>query len=127
MPITIFVAECNSLSAELLSSALKRCQNNFDVVGQVTSLAEGVRRVDETRPQVALTSVQLQDGPASGYQLMSHLHEHSPKTMTIALLSDDRQEHVLEAFRCGARGVISRNQPFRVLAKCIRKVHEGEI
>src|SRR5271157_4976439 len=127
MAVSILIVEGNFLGAELLSSALKRCQNNFDVVGQATSFADATRKLQELRPRVTVTGMRLQEGQTSGYKLISHIREHWPRTLTVALLNDSRQEDVLEAFRCGARGVISRDQPFRVLAKCIRKVHEGEI
>jgi DNA-binding NarL/FixJ family response regulator len=127
MPVTILIAEESFLGADLLATALKRCQNYFDVVAQVSSLPEATKSLAERKPQVALVSVSLRDGQTSGYKLISHAREHFPRTSTVALLHDSQQEHVLEAFRCGARGVISRNQAFRVLVKCIRKVHEGEI
>lgn len=127
LPVSILIAEGNFLSADLLSSAFKRCQNQFDVVARVTSFADAVKKIDDLKPCVALISADLQDEPATGYKLISHIQEHRLKTDTVALLKDSRLEHVLEAFRCGARGVISRDQPFRLLAKCVRKVHEGEI
>ena len=127
MPVTILIAEESFLGADLLATALKRCQNYFDVVAQVSSLPEATKSLAERKPQVALVSVSLHDGQTSGYKLISHAREHFPRTSTVALLHDSQQEHVLEAFRCGARGVISRSQAFRVLVKCIRKVHEGEI
>ena len=110
-----------------MSSALKRCQNQFDVIAQVTNFADAARKVEELKPHLALISVNWQADHAAGYKLISHVHEHCPQTATVALLNDSELQHVLEAFRCGARGVISRDEPFRVLAKCIRKVHEGEI
>jgi len=127
LPASVLIAEGSFLGADLLSSALKRCQNYFDVVAQVTSFADAVKKTDDLKPYVALISTDLQDASTTGYKLISHIKEHSPQTVTVALLKDSRLEHVLEAFRCGARGVISRDQPFRLLAKCIRKVHEGEI
>jgi DNA-binding NarL/FixJ family response regulator len=127
MPVSILIAEESLLAADLLGSALKRCQNYFDVVAQVSSLADATEALAERRPQVALVSVRLRDGETSGYKLISHAHEHLPRTGIVAILPDPRQEHVLEAFTCGARGVISRDQAFRVLVKCIRKVHEGGI
>lgn len=127
MPVSILIAEESFLGADLLSSALKRCQNYFDVVAQVSSTVEATKKLADLKPQVALISVTLRDGQTSGYKLIAHTREHLPRTSVIALLKDSHHEHVLEAFRCGARGVISRDQPFRVLVKCIRKVHEGEI
>jgi DNA-binding NarL/FixJ family response regulator len=127
MPVSILIAEESFLGADLLASALKRCQNYFDVVAQASSISEATKLLAERRPQVALVSVSLREGQNAGYQLIAHAREHFPRTSTVALLHDSQQEHVLEAFRCGARGVISRDQAFRVLVKCIRKVNEGEI
>lgn len=127
MPISILVVERNFLGAELLSSALKRCQNNFDVLGHATTFADAVRKLEDLRPRIVLISVRLPDDSATGYKLMSYIRDHWPKMLPIALLSEPPQAQVLDAFRSGARGVISGDQSFRVLAKCIRKVHEGEI
>ena len=127
MSVSIVVVESNSLGAELLSSALKRCQNQFDVVGQATTFAQAAMQIESSRPRIALASVNLRDGEGSGCKLISHIREHCPRTFAVALLNDAQRSQVLDAFRSGARGVISRDQPFRVLAKCIRKVHEGEI
>ena len=127
MPVSILIAEGSFLAADLLSSALKRCQNYFDVVAQASSSAEAEKKLADFKPQVALISARLREGQTSGYKLISQTRQHLPGTPIIALLDDSQPEHVLEAFRCGARGVISRDQPFRVLVKCIRKVHEGEI
>jgi DNA-binding NarL/FixJ family response regulator len=127
VPVSILVAEMNFLGADLMSSALKRCQNQFDVVACAADFTVAAKKVEELRPHIALISVSLQGEQATGYKLISHIRENWPKTATVALLNDSHLEHVLEAFRCGARGVISRDQPFRTLAKCIRKVHEGHI
>jgi len=127
MPVSILIAEESFLGADLLGSALKRCQNYFDVVAQVSNLAEATKSLAECKPQVALVSISLRDGQNAGYKLISHIREHFPHTSIVALLRDSQHELVLEAFRCGARGVISRDQAFRVLVKCIRKVNEGEI
>jgi two-component system nitrate/nitrite response regulator NarL len=127
MPVSIVIAEESFLGADLLATALKRCQNYFNVMAQVSSLSEATKSLAEHKPQIALVSIRLRDGQTSGYKLISYAREHFPSTSTVALLHDSQQEHVLEAFQCGARGVISRNQAFRVLVKCIRKVHEGEI
>jgi DNA-binding NarL/FixJ family response regulator len=127
VPASILIAEGNLLGCDLISSALKRCQNYFEVVAQATRIADAIKKLEDTRPRIVLVSANLQDGPKAGYKLISHIHEHWPKTAIVTLLTDTLREDVVEAFRCGARGVISRDQPFRVLAKCVRKVHEGEI
>jgi DNA-binding NarL/FixJ family response regulator len=127
MPVSVLVVEESLFAADLLGSGLKRCQNYFEVITQVSSFAEAVHALAERNPQVAIVSARLRDGQNSGYKLIAHIRENFPRTSTVALLADAQQEHVLEAFRCGARGVFSRDQAFRVLVKCVRKVQEGEI
>lgn len=127
MPVSILIAEGSFLSADLLSSALKRCQNHFDVVGHAGSCAEATKKLHDLKPQVALVSMSLRGANGGGYSLISHIREHLATTSVVALLEEAKREQVLEAFRCGAHGVISRDQPFRMLVKCIRKVHAGEI
>jgi len=126
-PVSVLVVEADCLTAELLSVALKRCQNLFDIVGRTVSFGDTLKAVDEMGPRVALISADLREGQGAGFRLMSQIRERFPKTAIVALLKDPRQEQVLAAFRAGARGVISRDQPFRVLARCIRRVDEGEI
>jgi DNA-binding CsgD family transcriptional regulator len=43
------------------------------------------------------------------------------------LLDSSKPESILEAFRAGARGVLSRQDSIETLSKCVRKVHQGQI
>jgi DNA-binding NarL/FixJ family response regulator len=43
------------------------------------------------------------------------------------LIPDYERDLVVDAFRGGARGVFCRLQPIKLLPKCIRTVHEGQI
>jgi DNA-binding NarL/FixJ family response regulator len=125
--IPTVLAEKNLLGAELLSSALKRCQNYFEVVGQALASGEAVRYIDQLQPEIALVSIDLSDGETAGYRVLKHIREHHPSISAVALLDGDTREAVLAAFQSGARGVVSRSQNFRLIAKCLRKVHEGQI
>jgi len=125
--IPTLLVEYNLLGAELLSGALKRCQNYFEVIAQALSSKEAIRYLDEFHPEVALVSVRLPEGDTAGLHVLAHIREHHPSTAAVALLDDSHREKVLQAFRSGARGVVSRDQNFRLVAKSLRKVHEGEI
>jgi DNA-binding NarL/FixJ family response regulator len=125
--IRVLVAERNALSIELLAGALRRCQSYFDVVGYSLTAVEAIKKLSECRPRLALVSIGLQDGSTAGCRVLSHIRDHHSNIGAVALLEDSSREQVLEAFRSGARGVVSREQPFRLLAKSLRKVYEGEI
>jgi DNA-binding NarL/FixJ family response regulator len=115
------------MSIELVSSALRRCQALFEVVAYAVTSSDAIRKLTECRPRLALVSIALRDGDVAGYQVLSHIRELHPDIGAVALLDDSSRERVLEAFRSGARGVVSREQPFRLVAKSLRKVYEGEI
>lgn len=125
--VPLLVAERNPLSIELLSGALRRCQAFFEVVGYSLTAAEAIKRLSECRPRLALVSINLQDGITAGYRVLSNIREYHSEVSAVALLEDSSREQVLEAFRHGARGVVSREQPFRFVAKALRKVYDGEI
>ena len=39
----------------------------------------------------------------------------------------EQNQAVVNAFRAGAAGIFSREEPFEVLFKCIQRVHEGQL
>ena len=45
----------------------------------------------------------------------------------IMLIDSFERDNVIEAFRRGAHGVISRDELFETLCECIRAVHQGQI
>ena len=124
---SVLLAERDVLGAELLSGALKRSQSYFEVVSQCLTSAEAIRHANDLNPKLALVSIQLKDGETAGYSVLAHLRDHLPATRGVALMHESKREFSLEAFRQGARGVISRGDAFRLIAKCLRKVDEGEI
>ena len=80
------------------------------------------------RPDVALMSANLQDGPFNRRSTAQEIRSRTPQCPWILLLDQNEPQLVVAAFRAGARGVFSRSQSdIGLLAKCIRKVMEGEI
>jgi DNA-binding NarL/FixJ family response regulator len=43
------------------------------------------------------------------------------------MIPDSERDLVIDAFRGGARGVFCRLQPVKLLSKCIRTVHDGQV
>ena len=125
--VRTFIADCSHLQAELLSGALRRCQNYFELVGHALNSQEATSKLDRLQPSLALISIALLDGPSAGYKVLEHIQQKQPATAAVALLNESQRDLVLQAFRYGARGVVSREQPFRVLAKCLRRVQEGSV
>jgi DNA-binding NarL/FixJ family response regulator len=81
----------------------------------------------EHEPDIAIISAQLEDGPLEGYHVLRELRCLRSKTRAIILLGSRERELVTDAFRCGAHGVIFRDEPLETLGKCIHAVHSGQV
>jgi DNA-binding NarL/FixJ family response regulator len=125
--ISVLIADADRMSARLLADGLKRGRQNIAVVGVSNSSTETIRELAKSQPDIALINAHLEDGRLSGYHVLQHLQPLSPKTIAIMLIPDCERELVVDAFRGGARGVFCRLQSIKLLSKCIRTVHQGQI
>jgi DNA-binding NarL/FixJ family response regulator len=78
-------------------------------------------------PDVTIMSEQLDGKPGRGFEVLSELRTASPGTRTVMLLDSAECGLVVEAFRRGARGAFTRSDPLKMLSRCIRKVHDGQL
>jgi two-component system, NarL family, nitrate/nitrite response regulator NarL len=125
--IRVLIAAADTMSGELMAGALKRCRNSFEVVAVASNSPEALRKLEMHKPQVAVVSADLQDGPQTGFSVLQKLRESHPETAAVMLLHSPKRTPVIDAFRGGARGVISCHNSFKDLSKCIRSVHAGRV
>jgi DNA-binding NarL/FixJ family response regulator len=125
--VRVLIAGADYMGSQLIASALRRCRNEFEIVGIASNTQDTVREVEVCKPDVALLSAGLQDGPQTGLVVLEKLRNSDTSTATVMLLHSLDRDTVVEAFRGGARGIISRADSFKALAKCIRCVHDGQI
>jgi two-component system nitrate/nitrite response regulator NarL len=122
--ISVLVADSTPLTAHLIADALRRDRGLTvnDASGN-SVLTEAVR----LRPDITVLSENLEGTPCRGLVVLKQLRAAAPKTRAIILLDCGDRDSVVEAFRSGARGVFSRNDPLKMLGKCVRRVHEGQL
>jgi two-component system nitrate/nitrite response regulator NarL len=125
--IRVAVADATRMNSQLTVGALNRCHGNFDVQALPSNSSAAFDELRDCRPDVAVISAQLEDGPLSGFKLLQHLRASESKTATVMLLDSTDRDMVVDAFRGGARGVFCRGYSFKALPKCIRRVHEGQV
>jgi two-component system nitrate/nitrite response regulator NarL len=125
--ISVLIAEADRMSAHLIAEGLMRGRHDFDVVAIANSFGETIREIEKNQPDIALISAHLQDGRMRGYHVLQYLQILSPKTIAIMLIPDSERDLVVDAFRGGAKGVFCRLQSIKLLPKCIRTVHGGQI
>jgi DNA-binding NarL/FixJ family response regulator len=49
------------------------------------------------------------------------------RTRAVMLLDTRERDMVIDAFRCGAHGIVFRDEPLETLGKCIHAVHQGQV
>jgi DNA-binding NarL/FixJ family response regulator len=125
--IRVFIAEANYMACELAAKALSDSGERIKVAGAVTDSNGVVERLGVDSADVAVISSNLGDGRLAGFQVVRKLRASHPSIHIILLIDSNVPFAVVEAFRAGADGVLSRDESFEVLCKCIHAVHKGQI
>jgi len=125
--ITLLVADESRMGCQLMASAFR--QSRYPI--KVTALAvdsAGVRNsVKDTQPDVAVIGVNLKDGPNTGLTTARELCVSGSKTKVIILVDATARGMVIETLQAGAHGIISKDDPFEKLCKCIDVVRRGQV
>lgn len=124
---TVFIAESSYLNCQLLESVLRRKNRGIVVLGSDIEAGRALAFIGKRQPDVAVISDQLEGGPLDGYRLLSELRSAQSSTRAILLLGSRERDLVIDAFRCGAQGVIFRDERIETLRRCIRAVHQGQV
>jgi two-component system nitrate/nitrite response regulator NarL len=125
--ISVLIADADRMSAHLIADGLTRGRHDIVVVAVSNSSSETIRQLEKSQPDIALINAHLEDGRMRGYHVLQYLQMLSPKTVAIMLIPESERGLVVDAFRGGAKGVFCRLQSIKLLSKCIRTVHEGQI
>src|SRR6266404_4867824 len=125
--VSVLIADADLMSAHLLAGELARGKQDISVVGVSNDSAQAIRELEKHQPDIALINTHLQDGKMTGYRVLQSLPMACPKTAAIMMIPGSDRELVIDAFRGGARGIISRANALKLLSKCIRTVHGGQI
>jgi DNA-binding NarL/FixJ family response regulator len=122
--VSVLVADSTPLTAHLIADALRRDRGLSvnDASGR-SILAEALG----LQPDITILSENLESTSGRGLVVLKQLRATVPKTRTIVLLDRSERDSVVEAFRSGARGVFSRNDPLKMLGKCVRRVYQGQL
>jgi len=114
------------MSTQLLVEALAR-EEQFQLIESPSDPRSLLQLTKKEKPQVAVISSHLEDPKREGSDLIRKMRVESPDTRIIVLLDVSERVSVTESFRAGAHGVFCRTEPFRLLAKCIQCVANGQI
>ena len=126
-PLSVFVADANRIKSQLMVAALQRGRQRIVVVGSAVD-SNGIRQgLRDNRADVAVISAELRDGSLAGLDVAREVWTSQSLIHVIIMLDSCTPLMVVEAFRAGAHGILSRDDSFEVLCKCIHAVHEGGV
>jgi two-component system nitrate/nitrite response regulator NarL len=124
--IRILAADSTRMNSQLLAAALER-DKRFLIIEPAADTRGVVATVLKEKPAVAVISAELDDEPRKGFEVAREVHAAVPETKLVMLLDASDRSQVVEAFRAGARGVFSRSESLKSLAKCIHCVAQGQV
>ena len=124
--IRVLAADSNRMNSQLLASALER-DRRFEVLDVAPDARGIVAAVAKERPAVVVISAELDGSPRKGFEVAREVQALRGGTRVVMLLDLPERSQVVEAFRAGARGVFSRSETLKSLAKCIHCVSQGQV
>jgi len=122
--IRVVVLDRNRMSSQLLADSLTR-DPRFQALVAVPAEISTV--VFKRAPQIAVISAELDSWRTDGTQLAQGLSRQFPNLAILILLDRVQREAVVEAFRCGAKGVFCRTDSMEEFLSCVEHVSRGEI
>ncbi len=125
--IGVLIADSSRMQAELLTSALRRRSEFRVFTGPIEEISIA-QAVSSTHARVMLFSLNHSANVASQMIAMRHIHLSFPEIPKVLLVESYNRELVVNAFRCGARGIFCVSDAhLRLLCRCIQRVAEGQI
>jgi DNA-binding NarL/FixJ family response regulator len=120
--IRAMVVDKDLMGSHLLADSLGRGLMCEALVVRSSDLLQelGKREVD-----IVVIGADLEPGPGHGFRLASAASQAYPGIMLVILLDQSARGSILRAFRSGARGIFSRQQPLSELLECVEQVARG--
>lgn len=123
-PIRVVIIDAYTLMRVGLRLILEK-QANLEVVGEASNSADGIRVVQEQKPDIILLELSHTGDP--GLEIITHLKKICRQGRMILITSNDDLQTCLQAIEGGILGVVSKMSSPAVLVKAIEKIHAGEV
>jgi DNA-binding NarL/FixJ family response regulator len=93
------------------------------VVGEASTAAEGVQRVEELKPDLVVLDVSMPG--ASGLAVIGRMREVSPESRVLILSMHSDAEYVRESERLGSAGYVLKDDAVAELPDAIAAIRDG--
>jgi DNA-binding NarL/FixJ family response regulator len=125
--VSVLIADSSRMGTQLMATALRSSRYRLEIVGMAISLEECRIELAKSQADIAVLSSSLKDGRTAGFGLAREIRSSFPKTDVVMILDETDRASITQAFCAGAVGVLSRDEPFETLCKCIHVVGKGQV
>ncbi len=121
--IRVLLVEQMNLLRRALATVLS-IEDDLLLVGELAKMGETVTMANAVRPDVVVVDIE----PVAGEALLAvtDLHESLPECAVLLLADTDRSRPLHDPFEVQVRGFVGRHIAPPELARCIRRVADGE-
>jgi DNA-binding NarL/FixJ family response regulator len=116
--IKVVLVDDHPLIRKGLSQALNK--DEISVVGEASSLSEGVALLNSTSPDICIVDLNL--GSASGIELIKVGMVQNPNCAFVVLTMEDDLDTLITAKTAGARAYITKGSPIENLIEVVKTV-----
>ncbi|MBZ0256193.1 response regulator transcription factor [bacterium] len=120
----VFLVDDHNIVVQGLKMRLDK-EPDIEVTGFALSIHDALKELRKARPDVILVDLSLGDG--TGLELLHKIKTDFPFISPIILTMHDESNYAASCVKAGARGYITKDQPFETVIKAIRTVMEGEL
>lgn len=121
--IRVAIADDHALFRQGLRTLLD-AEPDLQVIGEASNGAEAVALVRESRPDCLLLDLAMP--LMGGMDALTEIVNLRLHCRVILLTADVDRSQIIQALRCGARGVVTKHSACQLLCKSIRAVMAGE-
>jgi len=114
------------MNGQLLADALAK-DDRIKICGSQSTSSGTLQAIQSSKPDLVLLSAHLADGEKKGFEIAREIRATRAAVLCVILLDVADRVSVVEAFRSGAKGVFSRTESIKLLAKCVHCVRGGQV
>jgi DNA-binding NarL/FixJ family response regulator len=120
----VLIVDDHPAMREALAFRIGR-QRGLEVCGEAADLAEALRLVEDTQPDVAVIDISLKTG--NGIDLIKRIKDRNDAVRMLVWSMHSESLYAERALRAGALGYINKDQATDKIVEGIRRVLEGKV
>ena len=121
----VLIVDRDSMSGDLLATALTTGERNCQAFA--VEPADFLGRLADRKAQLVVIGAELNHVTTTGFDLARTVRQLHPALPIVILLNQSTPDSVINAFRSGASGIFSRQQPVAEFLECVNHVRKGRI